>query len=438
MYIGAATYELKALMVRLLSRHVRIHPGISLSFFVDDGVENITGVDDIVAGILASHEDLVNALQNELGLPISEEKLAIVGTNVQQVSKISRAFSLPNVCCASTRDLGVDYTAARRGSRGKLSVRKGRLKKFCSVVSKISSICKSNRAASKLFYSGALPQGMFGSEVWGVDDTDIYLLRKSAAKCLGFPRRCSLDLAFSIAPHLDPARAHAVAPLVHDAKAGWKQSSRVATCKGGIALKDICQGFCNVSSKVDPASSWARGIRGPVSAAILCASRLGWSFLGPTKVQKRCGAIRDLTLFPPSVIKKEALEAFSASSAVKAVPRALDPCTPTGNRIDGLMILPLSRVFKSKGLSNLQRQDAFYYLRCCLDGTVGGNNRAPNAQQLPLVRHARALPHPLLVPMRGHARALVQVAPPLARGSRVPTLTVQPGPLPQHSSKRES
>ena len=84
-------------------------------------------------------------------------------------------------------------------------------------------------------------------------------------------------------------------------------------------------------------------------------SRLGWSFAGPTKVQKCCGAIYDLTLIPPSVIKKEAFEAFSASSAVKAVPRAFDPCTSRGNRADGLMILPLSRVYNSKGLSNLQR-----------------------------------------------------------------------------------
>ena len=129
----------------------------------------------------------------------------------------------------------------------------------------------------------------------------------------------------------------------------------MATCKDGIALIDVCGGFCSVSSKVDPVSSWARGVRGPTSAAILSALRLGWSFTGPTKLHKRCGAIRDRTLIPPSVIKKEALEAFFASSAVKAVPRALDLRTSKGNRADGLMILPLSRIYKSKGLSNLQR-----------------------------------------------------------------------------------
>ena len=237
---AAATYELKALMARVLSRHCVMHPSVNLSFYIDDGVEDVSGNVSNVGDIVSSHCDLVAALESELQLPLAQDKLKVIGSSTAQVSMASRAFSANGLfeepvrdlfvdyrasACSSGRDLGIDFSVAKFGARARLNVRKKRVKKFSRLVGRIAKLASTHRAAGKLFYTGAMPQGFHGSVIWGIDSREVQYIRRSAARVLGWPGRSNLNMAFAVAFRSDPAAPLAVAPLVQYCLEIWRASS---------------------------------------------------------------------------------------------------------------------------------------------------------------------------------------------------------------------
>ena len=172
---AAATFELKALMVRVLSRHCLMHPSVNISFYIDDGVEDIVGKEHAVADLISSHRNLVAALEDELMLPLAQDKVKVVGSSYAQVSSVSRAFNIVEVFddpvrelpaghefigapirkartrtnAKSCRDLGVDFSVSKSHPRARRKVWHVRFNKFRRVAKHIAKLSAKHRPAAK-------------------------------------------------------------------------------------------------------------------------------------------------------------------------------------------------------------------------------------------------------------------------------------------------
>ena len=137
----------------------------------------------------------------------------------------------------------------------------------------------------------------------------------------------------------------------------WKASSPVQFHPDATPINLLCSGFLSISAKVASGVSWGRAVKGPISAAIASAARVGWAFLGPTRLRDCQGREIDLALVSPGAIKKRVLESYFKSVVLRDLSGIANNSEFLGENVSarGFMILPLTSVFYSKGLSALQR-----------------------------------------------------------------------------------
>ena len=271
-----AAYQLKAFLRPLIARVLSLHPRSTLEFFVDDAVVSCTGasVDIVSAVVTGSARDLVKALEDD-GLGIASDKTSIVSSSLVCSKKVARNLGhSPHAVSRSAKDLGVDFICGNRRSRRLLVTSAWRKRKARFRISKIARLASVRRAASKLYFTGALPEMTYGMEIVGASDATLVSLRRDAAKCLGISgHRRSLDLTFGLASWLDPAVRVAVDPLIRYAKELWAGSTPGHDCSV-INYSSLVRGFhsCMLSGKAP--RTWGH-CRGPLGAAFLSARRIG-------------------------------------------------------------------------------------------------------------------------------------------------------------------
>ena len=352
-----ATYQLKVFLRPLIARMLSLHPHSTLEFFVDDAVVSCLGAsaDFVSAVVTGSARDLVKALEDD-GLGIASDKTSIVSSSLVCSKKVARNLGYsPRVVARSAKDLGVDFTCGNRLSRRLLVTSTWRRRKARFRVNRIARFAAVRRKASKLYFTGALPEMTYGVEIVGASDATLVSLRRDAAKCLGISgHRRSLDLTFGLASWLDPAAGAAVAPLVRYAKELWAGSTPGHDCSV-LDYSSLVRGFhsCMLSGKAP--RSWGYS-RGPLSAAFLSARRIGWIFVSPVICVDDDGNKFNLFQLSPAELRKLALAAFTSSSLGRAFARlsAADLPADRDRSLDRPFVAPVVEAFRSKQLSSLE------------------------------------------------------------------------------------
>ena len=352
-----ATYQLKVFLRPLISRVLSLHPSVALDFFVDDAVVSGTGpsASGVAASVSGSASDLVRALEADR-LGIASEKTAVVSSSICCAKKVARALRLPSsVVSKSAKDLGVDFSAGNRLSLANLSVFGKRRKKARFRVNKVALFAKAKRSASKLYFTGALPESSYGVEVVGASDAVLTAFRRDAAKCLGISgHRRSLDLTFGLMHWQDPAAKAAVAPLVRYAKEVWLASSAAAD-PSAIKYATLVRGFHSVVLNGKAPRSWGYA-RGPLGVAHLSARRIGWTFVSPVVVKDSRGNCFNFFQLTPAEVRKLAMSAFASSSLSRGFARLSAPDLPIDRdrAADSPFVDAVVAAFRSSSLNALQ------------------------------------------------------------------------------------
>ena len=83
----SANYELKCYLLDVLQAHVRAHPLVNVSFFVDDGAQDVSAPTayDAASLLVESALNLRQALEHQLELPLAEKKCLLLGSSRRAV-----------------------------------------------------------------------------------------------------------------------------------------------------------------------------------------------------------------------------------------------------------------------------------------------------------------------------------------------------------------
>ena len=172
-----------------LDEHCLEHPGVDISFHVDDGAQAARGRSpDLVASLLArAVRALAERLLRNLGLPTDIAKSCATGSSRECLAAYCRTMGHAVGTVEHTiRKLGYEVVAGKRSRR---QVRKARWKKYLKRQQRARQTGTKARGHTRVFYAGILPSLLCAADS-GVclhDDT-IRMLRGAAAGLTGSPK----------------------------------------------------------------------------------------------------------------------------------------------------------------------------------------------------------------------------------------------------------
>ncbi len=219
-------------------------------------------------------------------------------------------------------------------------------------------------AASKIVKRGIVPSATFGRNVGGVSDAELSQLRMLLGRATA-PNTKGASRALKLLLDGDPACEANAAPLVEWATAAWLASTP-SSCTagtrdepfaadavkarrhgddGGDEMRDVgplavgadqaprCGtrklhgiGYAQLNAAIKFANkdtedgSWER-VRGPASAAVLIARRLGWRFQDGTTVYDEYADDLDMAKVAPESVRNAVIRATGKCTAASAADR---------------------------------------------------------------------------------------------------------------------
>jgi len=201
-----------------------------------------------------------------------------------------------------TAFLGVDDLNGKvRAELAQGSKWKDRIGKHKARRGKVSRLAGGSKTgAVKVFVAGVVPESTYGVEVHGLANGELDGLRSTAKLAMTPGGRARSASALFVARG-DPTWRPALAPVLRWAQeAWWTVAPRGAATQ---ALKPtLLRQAWEEASKAFP-RSWTH-VRGPIDAAVLSASRIGWSFEGPFTLVSDQGVKIQLFETSPRLLSK--------------------------------------------------------------------------------------------------------------------------------------
>jgi hypothetical protein len=166
-------------------------------------------------------------ISSELGCSIALDKVAAVSSSSSVLKRLRAVLGpLAGTPVLSTKNLGVDYSAARPQAPRTAKVRRDRLKKVVKRIKKLRLLAAAaGTKAGKIFTMGLLPAAAFGSEITGISDRHLDKLR-SIAMISRPPFGMAASRSIKLAVHGDPVAYHGAAAILRWAKEAWKAAYR--------------------------------------------------------------------------------------------------------------------------------------------------------------------------------------------------------------------
>jgi hypothetical protein len=244
---SCATFDLWALVGPVVLVLVRQYSRVFFSLHADDlsiSVREETQ-DEAVETLRAVAAEVVSHFEGTLGLRFAQDEAALVGTHSNLVRRAAQGLQplFPLIAAQSeVRRLGVDYNlrrVRRRAQRG--TVRKARLASLFDRARRLEASFAAQRAL-KLFATGVLPAGFFGSEFgpWSGKGRTVLVARALAALRLRPPGVKSQLAQVSSPTSLDPEWKLMPGPLSRWAREVWllraRNPRRVADALNGCEL----------------------------------------------------------------------------------------------------------------------------------------------------------------------------------------------------------
>ena len=270
-----ATVELSLYLWDLIVEHAVQHPSITLSIHVDDfsqstpaqGTEEVA--DKLVASALTLHAKL-----NELGMPLADDKCQLITTHpLIAKGTIQGLGSLAGELSDTVKRLGVDYSLNNQnaGQKKRLACLKQRLKTF----KKIRKVAP----APLLYFAGAQPAALYGSELYQFTGAEMNTLVNGAASAIashpmGVIKHMCL-LTVHIASH--PLLQATAAPIMRYAREVWAYAHSPADKKPGDLLnaREISDLWWAVKQAKHPFDKIPQGpVRAIAPSRLIVPSRL--------------------------------------------------------------------------------------------------------------------------------------------------------------------
>ena len=226
-------------------------------------------------------------------LVVNQGKLAVISNDPAAAKDVARGCpALRQARTTAARNLGIDFNAA--GSRPSARVRLGRLGRAAKQVARIRWLRDMGGKVRRLVAGGLLPTGGWGACACPPPWSHVQKLRTAAHRSLcghTAGRSATIDLAMLSdrrRPHtIDPAYPATVDPIYMLGKALWE-----AWLPRGWILR-VLSGSASEQTKLR--RPWAK-VKGPISGAVACCRRIGWTTRPgtPHLVTTRAGIQLDL------------------------------------------------------------------------------------------------------------------------------------------------
>ena len=298
---GFATTELRILMQDVVFRTLaEWGPTIGLTLYVDDLTVETSGTPAIAAAKCAAAVDfIVDILQKEMGFTVSLKKSVVVAST--PVAAVATALLCKEQCLTAVKRaklLGTDTTAGAKRSTYALKTRKTQFKKRNA---KLQMLRKLGVNTAAMAQASAAATMTYGGENIGIADTMLHDMRSITAKVSVGPtagKSVGRSLYAVDGAHgtIDPAFAAHLGPIVAWANAWWEKWE---------VPSDLQRTFKDAKARIAKAKGTAWSVvKGPVAAAQVTASRLGWKWLSPSTALDDAGKEWDFRLDPPAAIKK--------------------------------------------------------------------------------------------------------------------------------------
>ncbi len=328
-----ATTLVKVFYLRRMDAMIKEIPrSVKVDAYIDDLALTAEGPRARAAeDVIIAHAVMRRILTVELGCKLAPNKAAVVASDRELGRRVAKAVGRDDVCGVSAANLGTDVTAgAKRTRLGRASKRQARFRATLGRAGRLWSVSKVlGRKALRIFTSGLAPSMSYGGEVWGVSDSEVTKMRRLAGKAMKPQSRCrSLTLVHLV--HGMPTAPWEVSTAVQYARTVW----RAATQRGyaadrGMGLTDIRANWDAVQREIVPAveayrASIASGggrasasaarrawseVRGPVGAAIMTLTRIGWSMTNAFTMVDARGNEIVLTTASPALVRRLLVDA---------------------------------------------------------------------------------------------------------------------------------
>ncbi len=204
-----ATTCVKVLMVRALDMAMaRMPEGVNLDAYIDDLALSTVGTRaQVIDRLTRAHKVLKEAVQEELGCELAQEKTAVVATCAQTAKQLKEAVGAHGRIFEAAPDFGTDAPAAKpRGAWSKTSLRRSRLVKATQRERRLKKLSTAlGTKATRIYKTGAEKAGTYGVEIWGMADAEVKKLRKLAATTVK-PRGRGRSLIWPFCSRAPPRR----------------------------------------------------------------------------------------------------------------------------------------------------------------------------------------------------------------------------------------
>eukprot|EP00959_Pyramimonas_sp_CCMP1952_P296478 6202218-Pyramimonas_sp.AAC.1 len=217
--------------------------GTDLDVYIDDQGLSATGKSRfVVSSIVSGAKVLDQAAQQEFGCSFALDKTALVASSKAVGPQVQEQPNhLCQNCSPSTVNLGVDCAAGRAlRVAGKSANMKSRLAKSARAARRLGKQAKviSRAATLRVYSAGPLAGAAYGTEVTGISDRDLSLLRRMF---FGFsvvrPRSQLRSLTTRALLDGNPTWRTATAPVTRWSKEVW--ISQTAACPWSLNLPSL-------------------------------------------------------------------------------------------------------------------------------------------------------------------------------------------------------
>ncbi len=308
----------------------RAPAGTRLGTFVDDLTLSAIGTPVAVREDLAeAHGLLAEIVRDQLHCEFAPGKTAITATNRGLAAAVARGAGVTGAVTTSATLLGIDNTAAapRAALRGR-SKKGARLKAALARRKRLGQVSSAiGSRARKIFVAGVQPAAAFGGEIWGLDEGETAKLRRLAAVALR-PHGRGRSLQITLLWHDLPTAAAELAPIHQLSRMAWSAMvQRDDAAARGSSIADLRRWWQSAKVQFDPLvrqyerliadaacegkdvskaaarKIWGK-VRGPMGAAALTATKIGWTLAEPLCLQDQHGAEMLLTNSSPALIRR--------------------------------------------------------------------------------------------------------------------------------------
>ncbi len=350
---------IKVLMIRRMDAYVARHPRVNLDWYVDDVELQAVGTQRIVQVVKDAATDLREVL-GQLGFALAGEKARVIASSDEIAEEIVEVTGgMAGRAAGRAIKLGVELTSGRRTGRiGGL--KRSRMHKALARQRRLFKFRAMGGAACKVVRRGVIPSTAFGSSVGGVSDAELRRIQGLVARTSA-PNTRGASTALKLLLDGDPAWSANASTLYKWAEVAWDTAAPAEFCRlveaDSVAGADQAQHEAAATAAGAPVAqrcapegrngpggdrrtfraaqldaairhaardvasgSW-EAVRGPASAALLTARRIGWTFRDGTTLVDERGRLLDMARTAPSCVRNAVIRATKISSAAAAALR---------------------------------------------------------------------------------------------------------------------